>query len=185
MLNQVACTIVATSLLALAGCQGGGGTSRSGAHVASGDASKSAASLATFKALEGEWDVIGDDGKRGPGLVIAMSSGGSAVREIMFPGSGHQMTNMYHADGGTLVLTHYCSMGNQPRMRAAIPADGKTFDFKFDSVTNLREKGEMYMGSMVLTIVDANTIQQNWNHFTLTGGKAPEPTNITFKRKGT
>lgn len=153
------------------------------AAIAPGDPAKGAAALDRIKPLAGEWDIIGDDGKRGPGLVISVSSGGSSVREIMFPGSGHEMTNMYHADGDTIVMTHYCAVGNQPRMRAKALNDGP-LSFEFDSVTNLKSDEDTYMGSMVLTMVDANTIRQDWNHFTLKGGKAA-PTNITFKRKGT
>jgi hypothetical protein len=153
------------------------------AVVAHGDPAKGAAALERLKPLAGEWDIIGDDGKRGPGLVISVSSGGSSVREIMFPGSGHEMTNMYHADGDTIVMTHYCAVGNQPRMRAKATNDGP-LAFEFDSVTNLKGDEDTYMGSMVLTMVDANTLRQDWNHYTLKGGKAA-PTNITFKRKGT
>lgn len=153
------------------------------AVVAHGDPAKGAAALERLKPLAGEWDIIGDDGKRGPGLVISVSSGGSSVREIMFPGSGHEMTNMYHADGDTIVMTHYCAVGNQPRMRAKATSDGP-LAFEFDSVTNLKGDEDTYMGTMVLTLVDANTLKQDWNHYTLKAGKAA-PTNITFKRKGT
>lgn len=157
----------------------------SGPVVASGDAAKSEAALSRLIALQGEWEIIGADGKRGPGLSISVSSAGSAVREVMFAGSPHEMTNMYHADGGSLILTHYCAMGNQPRMRAAVPQEGQPFSFGIDSVTNLRGRDEMYMGSMVLTIIDANTIRQDWNHYTLNGGKSDDATTMTFKRKGT
>lgn len=153
------------------------------AVVAHGDPAKGAAALERLKPLAGEWDIIGDDGKRGPGLVISVGAGGSAIREIMFPGSGHEMTNMYHADGDTIVMTHYCAVGNQPRMRAQAASEGP-LSFMFDSVTNLKGDEDTYMGSMVLTMVDANTIRQDWDHFTLKGGKGA-PTNITFKRKGT
>lgn len=180
-------------VLVLAGCGGSGPRtpadhSRSGGArlpaVASGDSTKSQAALARLIALAGEWEMIGDDGKRGPGLTISVSSAGSAVREVMFAGSPDEMTNMYHADGDTLVMTHYCAMGNQPRMRSVVPADGQPFAFGIDSVTNLRGRDEMYMGSMVLTIVDANTIRQDWNHYTLNSGKSDDLTSMTFKRKG-
>lgn len=180
-------------LLLLAGCHGSGSQTPAdhaqsrGARlpvVASGDATKSEAALGRLIALAGEWDLVGEDGKRGPGLTIGVSSAGSAVREVMFAGSPHEMTNMYHADGDTVVMTHYCAMGNQPRMRSVVPAEGQPFAFRIDSVTNLRGRDEMYMGSMTLTIVDANTIRQDWNHYTLNNGKSDDVTSMTFKRKG-
>lgn len=172
---------------ALGGCAGKG--EKHGAKLAPGDAAASQAALAKFKALEGEWDMVQPDGKRGPGLSIAMVASGSAVREVMFPGTDHQMVNMYHADGGTLVMTHYCAKGNQPRMRAEVAGDGNSFDFKPDSVTNLQKSHNGYMGSMVLTIVDKNTIRQDWRHHSLDGKiqathkETPPP--FTYKRHGT
>ena len=33
------------------------------------------------------------------------------------------MMTMYHADKTGLMLTHYCKLGNQPRMRADRPGE--------------------------------------------------------------
>ncbi len=43
----------------------------------------------------------------------------------MYPGMEHEMTNMYTLDGNTLVMTHYCAGGNQPRMRATGVENGR------------------------------------------------------------
>lgn len=74
--------------------------------------------LGKVKTLEGEWTLTGPDGQPGS-IVFKTSSAGSVVRETMFPGQPHEMTNVYHMDGPTCVVTHYCAAGNQPRMRAA------------------------------------------------------------------
>ncbi len=65
--------------------------------------------------------------------VFKLLSGGSAVRETMFPGTDHEMTNMYHLDGHDLVLTHYCAEGNQSRMRAKPGGKNNVLEFKFES----------------------------------------------------
>jgi hypothetical protein len=183
--------IGSAGLVLLSGCHGSGHTSAhhsnpaAGAMIAGGDRAKGAAALDRLKALEGEWDLVGDDGKRGPGLVIHATAAGSAVQEVMFPGAPHEMTNMYHADGGSLLMTHYCAVGNQPRMRAAATGTGAPLTFQFESVSNLGGRDDTYMGFMELTIVDANTIRQDWNHFSLNKGKSADQTSMTFKRKGT
>jgi hypothetical protein len=43
-----------------------------------------------------------------------VSAAGTVVMETMGPDSEYEMINMYHLDGDELVLTHYCSSGNQP-----------------------------------------------------------------------
>jgi hypothetical protein len=176
----VAGIFAAGMCIGLGGCAGSIGEKH--ARIAQGDSAQGAAALERLKPLAGEWDMVGDDGKRSPGLVISVSSAGSAIREIMFQGSGHEMTNMYHADGDSVIMTHYCAVGNQPRMRAKATTDGP-LSFEFDSVTNLKGKSDTYMGRMKLTIVDANTIHQEWNHFTLKDGMQA-PNVFTYKRKG-
>ncbi len=171
------------AMVALAGgCASSGSSSAPGQPmVATGDPAPAEAALGVLKGLSGEWEMVDEKGQTKPGVVFATTSAGNVVREIMFPGQPHEMTNAYHCDGGTLLLTHYCAIGNQPRMRAQPPRDHKTFEFKFDSVTNLHEANGMYMGTMTLTIVDHDTIREDWGH--LQGGKPGAPTVFTLKRK--
>ena len=46
-----------------------------------------------------------------------VTAAGSAVMEVLFPGTDHEMVTVYHQDGDDLILTHYCAAGNQPRMK--------------------------------------------------------------------
>lgn len=135
-----------------------------------------AALIDRVKGLEGTWDVAGPGGMTGE-FTFAVTSNGSVVREVMFPGSDHEMTNMYSMDGPTLVMTHYCAIGNQPRMRAAA-ASGDRIDLKFDNVTNLQSPTTMYMGHMVLTVTDKDHAQETWTSFV--NGKEHE-THAEFK----
>src|SRR6267143_4219007 len=97
------------------------------------------AAFERFKALAGDW-VAAEDGEmaRKGDLVAryAVTAGGSAVVETIFPGQAHEMVTVYYADGPDLVLTHYCMEGNQPRMRAKQPS-GPRFDFAYDGGTNI------------------------------------------------
>ncbi len=47
----------------------------------------------------GKWSVKGSDANMKGEIVFAVSSNDSIVRETMFPGTPHEMTNVYHLDG--------------------------------------------------------------------------------------
>ena len=71
------------------------------------------------------------------------------------------MTNMYTLDGNSMVMTHYCGGGNQPRMRAT-EFDGRRLEFRSVSVSDLKNAGDSYMGEMTLVFVDDNYVEQHW-----------------------
>src|SRR5258708_38140236 len=93
-----------------------------------------------LKGLAGNWVEIGKDGKPTDKLIssIRVTSGGNTVQETLFPGSEHEMVTMYHLDGADLVLTHYCMLRNQPRMRAEPDSDVNKIVFKFIGGANLK-----------------------------------------------
>lgn len=160
---------------------GSSGCQSAGPRVVSGATEAQAASLiGVVKSLDGTWEGKGPDGETFQS-VFKVSSNGSAVREIMFPGTPHEMTNMYHMDGPTLVMTHYCAAGNQPRMRATENAAGK-IAFKSDGVSNLRDSDDHYMAEMTLVVSGPNTIRQEWQ--SITKGKPATPVTFEMSRKG-
>ena len=78
---------------------------------------------------------------------------------------------MFNLDGpNRLVLTHYCSAGNQPRMAATVSPDGKTFTFEFFDATNLKTPDAGHMQRVVFTILDPNHHTEDWT-FTAGPGK--------------
>lgn len=136
-----------------------------------------------LKKLQGTWMMTAPDGTTSVGSVFSVSSNGSVVREIMFPGMPHEMTNLYHLDGDSIVVTHYCAMGNQPRMRCTNP-EGNSFVFTLFDVTNLTANPQTgsidHMGDLTLTISSPTTIQQHWKGFS--NGAGSEPTVIDLTR---
>ena len=162
--------IAGIALLAIAGCSTSNRAARPTAATASpATAEQKAALLDRVKSLQGTWELPPHDGQPGREIVFAVTSNGSVVREIMFPGSTEEMTNLYHMDGPTLVATHYCAIGNQPRMRAAAGGPNDPIDLKFDSVTNLSSADQMYMGGLKIVFVDKDHIEEHWTSYT--GGK--------------
>lgn len=117
--------------------------------------------LDRLKALVGEWEIV-VDGKPTLAVVVKVTSNGSVVHETMFPGSAHEMVNMYHQNGDELICTHYCAAGNQPRMRCTGVAPDGSMRFTFKDVTNLKVPDQEHMGEVVLTFDGQDGYTQRW-----------------------
>jgi len=123
------------------------------------------AALARLKALAGEWrgHVVTEDGPPAE-VVYSLTAGGSTVTEKLFPGTAHEMVTMYHLDGHDLVLTHYCAMGNQPRMKLvqATGTDPVELRFDFAGGTNMDPAKDAHMHSGRVTLRGANRLEAEW-----------------------
>jgi hypothetical protein len=124
-------------------------------------ASATNAGLEKMKTLVGTWVMTGEDGKPTDEVVsvIKLTAGGSAIHETIFPGQPHEMVSIYTADGSDLVMTHYCMLGNQPRMKADAKTVGNQLKFEFAGGGNLDPKKDKHMHAATLTIVDADHMQ--------------------------
>jgi hypothetical protein len=89
------------------------------------------------------------------------------------------MTNVYHLDGPSIVVTHYCAMGNQPKMRATAGST-KEIPFHIDSVGNFTSEKEGYMGDLTLAFKDKDHVVESWRHFK--DGKAGDPMSFELTR---
>jgi hypothetical protein len=126
--------------------------------------SANAQRFAALKALTGDWVALGKDGKPTDPVVssIRVTAGGSAIQETLFPGTDHEMVTMYHLDGDDLVLTHYCTLGNQPRLRAEPGSDVNKIVFKFQSGTNLKSTDDHHMHEATLTLAGKSRFKAEW-----------------------
>jgi len=115
--------------------------------------------LDLMKTLSGTWAGKTSDGHEAK-EVYRLASNGSVVMSEM-PGHDN-MISMFHKDGDRLMLTHYCSMGNQPRMIGTLSPDGKTINFEFLDATNLSSPQAGHIHRAVITIVDANHLTEDW-----------------------
>src|SRR6202166_5334219 len=115
-----------------------------------------------LKALSGNWE--GKDAQGKPLSVSFRSTAGdSALMSEIHGTAPENMISMFHLDGpNRLLLTHYCSAGNQPRMVASASPDGKTITFNFLDATNLATPDAGHMQRVVFTIVDANHHTEDW-----------------------
>lgn len=116
------------------------------------------ASFESLKALAGQWDAKDPSG-RAQTITWKVVSGGSVLMESM---QEESMVTMYHVDNNRLMLTHYCSAQNQPRMQAHVSDDGKTFTFDFLDATNLANPDDGHMRKLILKIQDKDHITEQW-----------------------
>ncbi len=167
----------------LVGCAGGPGSVGAASDQAKADM------LGTVSKLAGTWEMEDDKGNWVPYGTFTAGSGGTAVREVMFPGQPHEMTNMYTMEGGSLLMTHYCAMGNQPHVKCtkAVKHSDGSVALMFNEcagVGDLNAADETYMGHMTLTIIDNNNATEEWNQ--LRAGKPTGEHHMVMKlrRKG-
>jgi hypothetical protein len=94
-------------------------------------------------------------------VTYTLVSNGTSLMETMTT-EHESMITMYHPDGDTILGTHYCAAGNQPRIRAKAAADPKSLDFQFVDVTNNQSPKMELMNRLVVTFQDADHFQEQW-----------------------
>jgi hypothetical protein len=136
-----------------------------------------AAAFARLQALVGEW--VTEDAKES--LTYELVAGGTALIERETAPNRPTMLTLYHRDGNRLVLTHYCMVGNQPRM-AARPFDSAKNElaFEFLDATNLASTAAGHMHGTTIRFVDANHIETEWQFYE--NGKATMTERARYAR---
>jgi hypothetical protein len=121
------------------------------------------AALEKMKKLAGTWLLADKDGKPTDQIasIIKVTAGGSAVHETLFPEQPLEMISVYTVDGSHLIMTHYCVLGNQPRMKADPKSPANQIVFRFAGGTNLDPKNDKHMHEATLTIVDDDHVEVN------------------------
>jgi hypothetical protein len=118
-----------------------------------------------MKSLAGEWSgTMNHGGQEMPVSVsYTLVSSGTSLMERLTTPDGSDMVTMYHPDGSRIMMTHYCSGGNQPRMRTETSsADSIAFDFV--DATNLASPKAEHMRKLVVKFQDADHFTQEWTH---------------------
>ena len=122
--------------------------------------------LACIKKLEGSWYEADENGDA---TEVKMSeyrvtAGGSVVIETLFPGQDHEMVSMYYMEGEDLMLTHYCVLGNHPKLKASIDAESGQVVFSCsgagENFASCQDTPHMHEGR--ITPVDEDHYTANW-----------------------
>src|ERR1700687_3939740 len=97
-------------------------------------ASAAQKSFDDLKSLNGTWEGKTPDGQTAQVVYRVTANGSALMSEIK---GKEEMISMFNLDGDRLLLTHYCSAGNQPRMVASASPDGKTITFDCVDVSQI------------------------------------------------
>ena len=116
-----------------------------------------------LKTLVGEWE-----GTNSAGPVKAtytLVAGGSAVMERLQSANEPEMITMYSADGDHILITHYCSTGNQPQMKTeTMTGKPEKYTFTLLRVNGMKSPNEGHMVGLVLTLSDKDHLTQEWTY---------------------
>ena len=113
-----------------------------------------AAAFDRLKQLVGPWRPA-DRADGSLTIRFTLTAGGTVLVESWERAGGepHSLT-LYHRDGDTLIATHYCPQGNQPRLALA-GRDAQGLHFTFRDATDL-DAGESHQHDLWLDLTDPN-----------------------------
>ena len=133
-----------------------------GAATANNEKTTGALAFDQLKALVGEWQNANGSTK----ITYTLVSGGTALMERMQPSNEAEMITMYSADGDKIVVTHYCSEGNQPSMKTeTLKGIANKYSFSLVSVSGLKSPDAGHMTGLILTLVDKDHLKQEWTYW--------------------
>ncbi len=114
-----------------------------------------------LKKMVGTWVEADKDGKPTDKVVsvVRLTASGSAIHETLFPGDPMEMISIYHLDKDDVLMTHYCMLGNQPRMKADPATPPNKIKWNFVGGTNLDPAKDAHMHGSTVTILDDDHIQ--------------------------
>lgn len=129
--------------------------------IAQGFAGDPASKFEKLTSLAGTWKGTRGDGKSVT-TIYEVVANRSVVMETLQTEGEPAMITMYHLDGDELMMTHYCSAGNQPRMKAKATEAQNTIVFELMDITNLARATDGHMQKMQLTFKNEEHITTHW-----------------------
>jgi hypothetical protein len=121
------------------------------------------AGLERMKSLLGSWRGKDSHGKTVE-VTYTLVADSTAIMESLDIGATREnMVTVYTLDNGNTVLTHYCSMGNQPRMKLdGSKSSEKTLVYRYVDATNVKSERDPKMHDLTLTFKDRDHFSQEW-----------------------
>lgn len=125
-------------------------------------ANDSVAQFNRLKSLAGEW--VGREAEGAPvRSSYRLVSGGKILVATLRVGDLPEMMTVYYLDSRSLMLTHYCSVDNDPRMRAEPATDGaKSLTFTFVDAANLSNPADAHTHNLTLAFESPDKLTEKW-----------------------
>ncbi len=118
-----------------------------------------------MKELVGVWEGKADMGKGMTAIkaTYELTSAGNAILERLFVGLPHEMVTVYYDYDGRLTMTHYCSLGNQPRMELKNPGGHDMLFVLAEKNQGLSSLNETHMHSLKISFDGKDGITHTWS----------------------
>ncbi|MEZ0393284.1 MAG: hypothetical protein ACAH59_13780 [Pseudobdellovibrionaceae bacterium] len=113
-------------------------------------ASGSASSSFDFlKALKGKW-AIQFEGKPIP---VEMTYDEGSKNSIVTEQFGKELS-VFYIDGDDLLMTHFCNIGNQPRLKLKPNTLSNLIEFETFDITNVKDESSPHVKKIIYKIID-------------------------------
>jgi len=124
---------------------------------------------AEMKSLVGQWQ---KQGSKNSNFVISfeLTANDSVLIETwLHKGNKHSLT-LYHLNGNSVMATHYCPQGNQPRLQLSPRSTKNNLYFDFLDVTNLTDLSKSHQHSLAFEFsTDSNKVLRKESYLNESG----------------
>lgn len=135
--------------------------------------------FATLRALVGDWEGQSDSG-RAISVTYRLIANDTVLVETWTLSPTRQSMTVYHMDNGALMATHYCPLGNQPRLLyTPDAAHPDRLDFTFRDATNLASLDDAHQHAFWVRLNADGSLDRSETY--MANGEAGEET-IRYRR---
>jgi len=118
------------------------------------------AAFTKLQTLVGEWEGKTEKG-RALKVSYRLTANNTVLIETWTLGPQRESLTLYHLDNDSLLATHYCPVGNQPRLRFKEGGSASLFAFAFVSATNLPKPEAAHQHRFEMELLDANSFARS------------------------
>lgn len=131
-----------------------------------------------LKSLVGEWQGR-TEGGRAVLVTYRLTANDTALVETWTMSPTRQSMTVYHMDGDALIATHYCPIGNQPRLEYRVDSSNERLHFTFRDATNLPDPNAAHQHQFWIRFHADGSFERNETY--LENGEAASET-LVFTR---
>jgi len=113
--------------------------------------------LAVLTPLKGKWLAQPADGTKPIEVTYAYASKNTVLTEYF----GKELT-VFYRDGEQVLLTHFCNVGNQPRLKLNADHIADTLTFEYLDATNLSHPDAAHVNAVTYHFRSADLVDATW-----------------------
>lgn len=113
-----------------------------------------------LRSLVGDWQGATESGRQ---FLVSyrMTANDTALVETWTMSPTRQSMTIYHMDGAALIATHYCPIGNQPRLQYRADTSNERLHFTFRDATNMPDPNAAHQHEFWLRFHADGTFARN------------------------